>query len=273
MILCFGGGKGLSSTVKALQLRDRDFAAVVSTIDNGGSTGRLRQEFGIPAVGDFRRVVDTLAGGTLAGVMESRHEGHALGNLALLHLVQRDGFAEGLEAYRQVMGVDTPVVPQFTKPCDLVARVSGEVVRGETQIDHSEGEVESLWLDPQPELNPAVMRLLDGADAAIFGPGSLYTSILPHLLADEVVEAVSALPAKVLVVGIRNDLPVVEGFTVSDYVGEAEKFMEFDRIVVQEPDRGVELDRAGGPLVAEDMALDGHLHDPSKLGEVLCRFV
>lgn len=273
MIVCFGGGKGLSSTVKALQLREKEFAAVVSTIDNGGSTGRLREEFGIPAVGDFRRVVDTLAGGPMAGAMESRYDGHALGNLALLHFVQQEGFAGGLQAYRQAMGVGVRVVPQFTRPCDLVARVGGEEVRGEVEVDHSRGEVEKLWLEPQLQPNPAIVELLEEADALVFGPGSLYTSILPHLLVDEVAAAVSRVHPRLLVVGICNDLPIVEGFSLSDYIREVEKFVEFDRILVQEPCRDVELDAKDGRVVAGDMALDGHLHNPKKLGEVLCRFV
>lgn len=273
MIICFGGGKGLSATVRALRLNDKDFAAVVGTTDNGGSTGSLREEFGIPAVGDFRRVVDALSTGTLPAVMESRYDGHALGNLAILDLVKRLGFGKGLEKYRKALGVRQRVVPQFLEPCDLVATVSGQKVFGEFQVDDSKGEVERIWLEPKRELNPEVLELVDEADVFILGPGSLYTSIIPHLVPDGLPRALSKIPNRIFVMGITNDLPIVHGFKVSRYVGEVEKHLKVDHVIVQSPERGLPIDVHGGRFILGDVAHDNHIHSPEKLGDVLCKLL
>jgi uncharacterized cofD-like protein len=273
VIVCFGGGKGLSATARALQMAGKEFAAVVCTTDNGGSTGKLRGEFGIPAVGDFRNVVDNLSNGQLSVTMESRYKGHAIGNLVLLDLIRRLGFKKGLEHYREMMGVGTNVVPQFLKPNDLVAAISGKEVFGEVAIDGSRGKVEKMWFEPELELNPDVPRLLDGADAVILGPGSLYTSIMPHLIVSGLAKRLSQVPLKIYVLGIRNDLPIVRDFKVADYVGEVEKFVKLDHVFVQEPHRGVPVDMKGSRIVMHDMALDDHLHDPEKLGDALCRLL
>lgn len=271
MILCFGGGKGLSATARALQLKDKQFAAVVGTTDNGGSTGKLRGEFGIPAVGDFRRVVDSLSQGPLSVTMESRYHAHALGNLVLLDLIMRLGFKKGLDRYRKMMGVEHRVVPQFLEPNDIAATISGKEVFGEVSVDGSKGVVEKMWLDPVLQLNPEVLNLVDSADAAVLGPGSLYTSIMPHLISGDLSKRLSRVPLKIYVIGIKNDLPIVAGFKVSDYVSQVEKFVKPDHVLVQSPARGVPIDRKEERFILHDMALDDHIHDPKKLGDALCK--
>jgi uncharacterized cofD-like protein len=273
MIVCFGGGKGLSATVRALQLGGRHFAAVVGTTDNGGSTGRLREEFGVPALGDFRRVVDSLSTGTLSTTMESRYKGHALGNLVLLDLVKRLGFKKGLDKYRKMMSVGYEIVPQFLEPNNIVAQVSGEEVFGEVRVDDSGGVVEKMWLEPELELNSEVLELVESADAIIIGPGSLYTSIMPHLISDDLAKKLSQVPLRVFVIGIKNDLRIVQHFKVSNYVAEVEKFVKLDHVLVQSPDKGVPIDVRGERFLLHDMSLDGHLHDPQKLGDVLCKLL
>jgi len=271
VIVCFGGGKGLSATVRALLLKGLDFSAVVGTTDNGGSTGKLREEFGIPAIGDFRRVVDSF-GGPLSSTMESRYGGHAIGNLVILDLVRRLGFRKGLEEYRKAMGVHHMVVPQFLEPCDVVAIVSGGKVVGETQIDGSKGKVEKIWLEPELPVNPEVLTLVEDADAMVLGPGSLFTSLMPHLLPAGFVTKLSRIPVKVLVTSIRNDLPVVEGFKLSDYLENVERFVKFDYVLAQKPGE-VRVDLKDERVVLRDMSLDGHLHDPKKLGDALCELL
>lgn len=273
MIVCFGGGKGLSSTASALKLKGIDFAAIVSTIDNGGSTGELRKEFGIPAVGDFRRVVDRISASPMAPVMESRFKGHALGNIVLLELVKNHGFKNGLEAYRQLMGVKQEVMPQFLEPNDLVAEISGKKIFGEVEIDDSKGKVEKLWMEPVLDLNPRIIELLESADVVVLGPGSLYTSVIPHLIPRKARSAISKVPVKVFVSGIRNDIPTLEGFRLSDHVREIEKFIDLDYVVVQNPARGVAIDAHDKRVLDGDIAKSDSCHDPEKLGDLLCRIL
>ncbi len=266
MIVCFGGGKGLSATARALQLKDAEFAAVVSTLDNGGSTGRLRREFGVPAMGDFRRVVDYLSESPLARVMEGRHGGHALGNLAILELIREHGFVEGLELYRRAMGVRREIVPLYTEPAELGAIVDGRKILGEEQVDASRGRVERLFAEPEPPVNPRVLELVEEADLLVFGPGSLYTSVLVHFTSRELVRAVRGRRVA-FVVGIENDLPIVEGYTLSDHVAAFERFARPSHIVVNSRGR-IEMDMDDERLVLGELSTDGR-HDPEKLGDVL----
>ncbi|MBR9689322.1 MAG: hypothetical protein GOV01_00270 [Candidatus Altiarchaeota archaeon] len=273
MITCFGGGKGLSSTLKALKLKNLDFSAVVSTTDNGGSTGILRKKFKIPAIGDFRRVIDTISNRALAATMESRYEGHALGNLAILDLINKFGFVEGFDKYRESMGVTQRIIPQFTELCDLVATIDGKRVFGEVQLDDSKGRVQKMWIEPEVKTNPEVLELLASCDSVIIGPGSIYTSILSHLVCDEVVRAINKVPTKVFIMGIENDYPIVEGFKASDYLREIERFVKPDYIISQSPEHNVPLDVTDKRIVAVDVAESDCMHNPKKLGEELWKIL
>ena len=273
MIVCFGGGKGLSSTLAALKMKGMDFAAVVSTTDNGGSTGELRKEFGIPAVGDFRRIVDTISDHPTAPIMESRFKNHAIGNLVILELVDKYGFGQGLEAYRRIMGVSHRIVPQFLEPSDLVAEISGERVFGETEIDASEGKVDKIWIEPELEVNPHLFDLLEGASTIVLGPGSLYTSVVPHLIPRDIRSAISKIPVKVFVVGMHNDIHSVQGFKLSDHIREVEKFVNPDYVLVQSPHKGVVVDKRDKRILEGDMIAREGRHCPDKLGELICRIL
>lgn len=273
MIVCFGGGKGLSSTLAALKLKGMEFTAVVSTTDNGGSTGELRKEFGIPAVGDFRRIIDTISDHPTAPIMESRFKSHAIGNLVILELIDKYGFAQGFEAYRQIMGVNQRVVPQFLEPCDLVANISGKKVVGETEIDASKGKVDKIWIEPELEVNPLLFDLIEDADTVVLGPGSLYTSVLPHLIPKDVRSAISKIPVKVFVVGMHNDISSVQGFKLSDHIKEIEKFVNLDYVLVQSPHKGVIIDTCSKKILEEDMITKGGRHCPDKLGELICKIL
>ncbi len=273
MIICFGGGKGLSATVKALQMKGKDFAAVVCTVDNGGSTGRLRKEFGIPAIGDFRRVVDTLSKNPLAKIMESRHDGHALGNLVILNLIKEHGFGKGLEEYRRMLQVEEKIIPHFLTSCDLQAKIFGKWITGEVQIDESSGRVEDLGLTGDCEPNPEVLELLKNAESVILGPGSLYTSILPHLINEEIKNAILKVPKRVMVTGLLNDVKLLSDFQLSHHIKEVEKFIKLTHILAQKPPSGVLVDINESRILIEDMFLIEGYHDPKKLGEVLCKIL
>lgn len=273
MIVGMGGGKGLSRTLLALKKNKMDFGAVVETTDNGGSTGKLRREFNVPAMGDIRRVVDTVSESPFAESMEYRFNGHAVGNLVLLKLMKLHGFSSAVQIYRKAMGLDVPIEPLFEEACDLVAHFNGNQIVGEVQVDATEGRIESMDLKPKLSPNPNAVDLIEEADALVVGPGSLFTSVLPHFLADEVRKAACSVPTKIYIVNILNDVSPVKGFKVSDYLKALEKIGGFkpDHIVVQSPPKGVEVDVAS--CVGADLAEGKHWHSPEKLGEVLCQLL
>jgi uncharacterized cofD-like protein len=273
MIACFGGGKGLSSTATALKLKKKKFWACVSTIDNGGSTGLLRKEYGIPAVGDFRRVIDSLSSSPLAGFMESRRSGHAIGNLAILEFIRVNGFAKGVSEYARAMGVNEKIIPQFTEPCDIFAIVSGKKVLGETEIDSSEGAVNGMGFAPEVEVNPEAVELAEKSETAILGPGSLYTSVLPHLLSKELLKAIKQASEIIFIPGISNDVKLLDSFGVAEHLREIEKYVRPTKVLAQSPPVGLRVNTADERIVKADIALNEYLHDPRKLGDALCRIL
>ena len=272
MIVGIGGGKGLSQTLLALKQQKIDFGAVVETTDNGGSTGQLRKMFDVPAMGDIRRVVDTISDSPFADAMEYRFNGHAVGNLVLLNLINLHGFSNAMQIYRNAMGLTQPIEPLFNRACDLVADFEHEKVFGEVQIDHTEGKIVKMSLNPKVHVNPNAIALIKNADAVVVGPGSLFTSIIPHFLVNDIRKAVDEVPKKIYVMNIVNDVAPVKNFKVSDYLRVLKEIGGFtpDYVIVQKPSKGIEIDVDG---VFADLSQTEHLHDPKKLGEVLCRLL
>jgi len=274
MIVCLGGGKGLSSTTRALHHMGANFGAIVTTSDNGGSTGLLRRKYNIPAVGDYRRVIDYLNTSPFSETMESRYEGHALGNLVILDLVRKLGFQKGMDEYRKAMNVKYPIYPQFTKANDLVANVGGKKVEGELQVDESNGRLESLNFTPELKVNPQALKLLSAADSVVMGPGSIYTSVIPHLLPEEERRLISKIKTRVFVLGIKNDVPIINGYKVSDYIKTIEKFgFKPTHILIQSPSLDIQLDTRDKRIMTCDIAQDGHMHNPLRLGEELWKIL
>jgi len=261
MIVALGGGRGLSSTVLALKLAGLDFGAVVATTDNGGSTGRLRRMYGIPAVGDLRRIIDVLS--PFGEIMEKRIEGHALGNLVLFQLVMENRLVEAVEKYRKAMGVENRVEPSLVNACDLAARIDGKEIVGEEQIDNSVGFVEDMWVEPKGEVNERAVELVENADYVILGPGSIFTSILPHLLVEEIRKAVREANT-IYIANISNDSRIVENFCLSDYLEVLKRLgrIKPEVVIAQKPEMGIEIDVN---CLTDDVARDDHFHDPAKL--------
>ncbi|HDR53695.1 MAG TPA: hypothetical protein ENN60_03435 [archaeon] len=273
MIIGLGGGKGLSRTLLALKQQGLPFGAVVETTDNGGSTGKLRREHGVPAMGDVRRVIDTVSDSPFAEAMEYRFNDHAVGNLVLLKLMKTHGFSSAVQIYRKAMGLSEPVEPLFNEACDLVAYFNGTEIFGEVQVDSTPGRINSLKLHPVLEPNPKAVELVETADAVVVGPGSLFTSILPHFLVPEIRKAVSKVPRKIFILNIVNDVTPVQGFTSRDYLNTLKNLGGFtpDTVVAHGPSKGLKLD-LDDLKVADVVACDG-MHDTGKLGGVLCQLL
>lgn len=206
-VVAIGGGHGLSRTLRALRLLDLAPTAVVTVADDGGSSGRLRREHGIIALGDMRMALTSLAEHEdLAEVFGHRFSrgtlgGHALGNLALLALVEaEDGdVIGGLRRAAGLLGCHGVVLPCTTEAVTLVAAVDDEEVEGQVAVGTADGTLRSVWLEPAaPAACAEAVTAIAEADVVVLGPGSLFTSIIPNLLVPGIAEAVAATPARLV---------------------------------------------------------------------------
>lgn len=219
-VVALGGGHGLFATLSALRLLNEaghvsEITAVVTVADNGGSSGRLRHEFGVLPPGDLRMALAALCGTdewgqTWADVFQHRFagegdlQGHALGNLVLVGLWERLGnHVDALAWAGRLMGARGRVLPMATAPMEIVAEVKpdegGEVfqVRGQVEVASAPGEILHVELEPADVPScPEAVQAVREADWVLLGPGSWYTSVLPHLMIPGMREALQETTAR-----------------------------------------------------------------------------
>ena len=202
-VAALGGGTGLSSLLRGLKARDLDISAIVGVADDGGSSGRLRRELGILPPGDIRNVLVALAEDeSLMGRLfqyrfaDGDLSGHPFGNLILAALSQVTGsFDEAVREASRVLNVKGRVIPGALEHVRLWAeREDGSEACGETRIASGTGACRRVWLDPEPAAHPEAIAAIADADLVLLGPGSLFTSVLPHLAVAEIAEAVRTAP-------------------------------------------------------------------------------
>lgn len=203
-IVAVGGGHGLSRVLAACRQLGVAPTAVVTVADDGGSSGRLRRELGIIALGDMRMALLALAreeplADALAHRFERGHlEGHALGNLLLLALAEaaQGDVLSALQRAEGLLRCEGSVLPSTTAPVQIAARVAGRHVSGQASITRSEGRLEALWLEPDdPPACAEAVAAVRAADVVVLGPGSLFTSVIVNLLVSELCRAVCETPA------------------------------------------------------------------------------
>lgn len=228
-VVAMGGGTGLPVVLRAIKGLTPNVTAIVTVTDDGGSSGRLRGELGIPAPGDIRNCLVALA--DTEPLMERLFQhrfsrgslaGHSFGNLFIGAMTELLGDFEGaVRAASRVLRVRGQVLPSTQSNVQLHAVLAdGTEVRGETAIAKSGGRVRRVYLDP-PGCKPveAATEALLSADLLILGPGSLYTSVIPNLLVDGVAEAVCRSNAtKVYVANIMTQPGETEGYSVADHL-------------------------------------------------------
>ena len=239
-VVAFGGGHGLAATLMALKRLTDHVTAVVTVADDGGSSGRLRKEFDCLPPGDLRMALAALTGDDSEGrlwadVLQSRFggagplAGHAMGNLLIAALWQRDpNPVAGLDQVGRLLNAQGRVLPMSSLPLVISADVVGidprnpdEICRltGQARIATTEGDVLQVRLEPEnpPACEEAVASILE-ADYLIFGPGSWFTSVVPHLLVPDLGAAILSSRAKKICV--LNLLPAGEtsGFTPSRHI-------------------------------------------------------
>uniref|UniRef100_UPI0010417B73 gluconeogenesis factor YvcK family protein n=1 Tax=Candidatus Protofrankia datiscae TaxID=2716812 RepID=UPI0010417B73 len=297
-VVAFGGGHGLAASLRALRRITHHLTAVVTVGDDGGSSGRLRAEFGALPMGDLRMALAALAGpdtwsSTWAELFQHRFggdgplAGHAVGNLVLTALAERHGSpVDALDLAGRLLGVAGRVLPLSDDGIDIVARVAGldpadphatVEVRGQAAVATTAGRVVSLCLQPaKPAACPQVLTAIDTAEWIVFGPGSLYTSVLPHLLVPEITDRLLGSPARrVMVLNLVPQPGETEGYPPEEHlrvIGTHAPELALD-VVIADPDAvpdPVALARASAELGARlhlvPVAHPGEpRHDPRRL--------
>jgi uncharacterized cofD-like protein len=217
-VVALGGGHGLAASLSALKLVCDEITAVVTVADNGGSSGRLREEFGVLPPGDLRMALtalcdDTEWGHTWRDVLQHRFRGdgqlggHALGNLLIAALwdLHRDPVA-GLDLVGRLLNAQGRVLPMAAVPLEITAQVQGAgptapeavtTVRGQVAVATTRGTVLSIALEPEdPPAAPETIDAVRAADWVVLGPGSWFTSVMPHLMVPALREALHDTSAR-----------------------------------------------------------------------------
>jgi uncharacterized cofD-like protein len=299
-VVAFGGGHGLYASLSALRRVSRDLTAIVTVADDGGSSGRLRREFGVLPPGDLRMALAALCGddswgSTWSRVIQHRFTGdegiggHAVGNVLIVALWELLGdTVQGLDWVGRLLGAHGRVLPMASVPLDLVAEVEGAdpdrpdeltVVRGQVACASTTGRVRSVSLIPaNPPACPEAVQAIGEADWVVLGPGSWFTSVLPHLLVPELATALVGTRARRLVaLNLAPQPGETEGFSPHahlEVLAEHAPALTIDVVLAdREATRGAtaELEKAAGllgaRLVLADLAMgDGTpRHDPRRL--------
>jgi uncharacterized cofD-like protein len=301
-VVAIGGGHGLSVLLRGLKEHSRNITAIVTVADDGGSSGRLREQLGILPPGDIRNCLAALSNdeALLTQLFQYRFsgapglEGHSFGNLFITALSEITGsFEEAIAESGRALSVSGRVLPSTLHSVRLLADVRlrdvvNEVrVTGESHIPEVAGRVRRVWLDPNnPPAFPPVLQALLNAEMIVVGPGSLYTSLLPNLLVPELLAAVRASRAlKIYVCNIATQEGETDLYSCFDHVQALEEHIGaglFDIVLCNENYSGnlspeshwVEADERSlkdRRLYCADLPEQLHpwRHDPGKLAKVL----
>lgn len=301
-IAAIGGGHGLSTLLRGLKVHTKNLTAIVTVADDGGSSGRLRETFGILPPGDIRNCLAALSNDEdmLTQLFQYRFsgspdlEGHSFGNLFITALADITGsFESAVVESGRVLSINGRVLPSTLNDVKLVASMElphslNEVrVEGESQIPKMAGRVRRVWLEPDdaPAFPPVIRELLS-ADIIVVGPGSLYTSLLPNLLVHDVLASIRvSRGVKIYVCNIATQSGETDAFTCYDHVHSLEGHVGeevFDVILCNDNYRG-ELGTKSRWVIADEKTLsdtrtyctdlvdEAHpwRHDPLKLAQVI----
>lgn len=298
-VVALGGGHGLAASLQALRRVTAELTAVVTVADDGGSSGRLRDELDALPPGDLRMALAAMAGEddwgqTWARLLQHRFSGggplagHAVGNLLLTGLAQSTGDPVlALDAVARLLGVTGRVLPMSPVPLEICAEVIGLVpgdqaqiteVVGQVAVATTPGLVAAVHLRPaDPPACKEAVRAVEEADWVVFGPGSWFTSVLPHLLVPDLRDALHRTTARrVVALNLVPQAGETEGFTPESYLDVLAAHAPDLQIDVVLADRGMVVDTrglmaaarsVGGRLVLSSLARgDGTpRHDPEKL--------
>jgi len=304
-VVAMGGGTGLSALLRGIKKYTGNIVAIVTVADDGGSSGRLRDEFRVLPPGDFRQCLTALAETEPLMTQLFQHRftgkgelgGHSFGNLFITAMAEITGdFEHAIRESGRVLAVRGAIVPSTLTDVVLCANAGAEVRVGESKVPVGDGHIDKVFLQPAaPPINPEAEAAVLNAEMIIIGPGSLYTSILPNLLVDGMVEALQASPAiKIYVCNVAGQPGETFGYTVSEHLDAIQAHIGinlFDYVVVNSnlaPPLPASARRAGIDRVTFDRqkaqqysvryvladvvspTISSH-HDPEKLARVVMK--
>ncbi|WP_030161441.1 gluconeogenesis factor YvcK family protein [Glycomyces sp. NRRL B-16210] len=297
-VVAFGGGRGLSASLRALARLDIDLTAVVTVADDGGSSGAIRSTRPLLPPGDLRKALVATADpdrSEVAALFAHRFggddflTGHPVGNLILTSLLERHSNpVEALDTAARLLGCRARVLPMSGTPLDIEADLAeGDGTRtivGQHDVAVSDGKVLDLRLRPSgATASPETLAAVAEADWHVFGPGSWYTSVIPHLLLPDLREAVAAADARRIVVLNLSEEKETDGLTPAGHIDTLRRYAEGVRFhyVVSGDARTLadpgSLNSAAqsleARLVAADLAADGVTHDVGALAAALQRLL
>jgi len=306
-IVVIGGGTGLSVLLRGLKKYTSNLTAIVTVADDGGSSGRLRGDLGIPPPGDIRNCLVALADKEplMEELLQYRFStgelaGHCLGNLLLAALTGVSGsFDQAVRGLSKVLAVRGRVLPATLSNITLCAELAdGTVVQGESNIPRSKGQIKRVFIKPQRCLPLAeALAAIQAADAVVLGPGSLYTSIIPNLLVKGIPEALSRTSAiKIYVCNVMTQPGETDGYTGSEHlraiIAHAGKFLDYAllntgqipaRLRARYRQDGAspvladleEIEKLGVTAIGENLVhqTDVVRHHPDELAQVILRLI
>ncbi len=271
-VVVIGGGTGNFTVLSGLKNHNVDLSAIVSMADDGGSTGILRDELGVLPPGDVRQCLVALSDSSrlMRSLMNYRFEngglqGHSFGNLLLSALEKTTGsFEKAVEEAGKILSIKGKVIPVTTHQVRLNMVLANErLLHGEREIMLSQESLvgfKSIYLEPFPKADSHAIDEIMNADVIVFGPGGLYTSLIPNLLVEGISKALRDTKAKkVLVVNLMNKKVQTPKFKTSHYVSEIKRFVGkdvFDFILVntkRPPQRLMDLYAEESELVEHDL--------------------
>jgi len=310
-VVAFGGGHGLHASLSALRILQEEviideLTAVVTVADNGGSSGRLRGEFGVLPPGDLRMALAALCGRddwgvTWANVLQHRFagdgemNGHNLGNLLIVGLWEQLGdHVAALDWVGRLLGARGRVLPMALVPMDISAEVRGldpdvpdrlTRVRGQVEVASTDGIIDSITLEPaDPPASPEALAAIGDADWVVIGPGSWFTSVLPHLMVPALRQALVETSARVIVVlNLAEQAGETQGFGPADHLGVLAAHapdLRVHTVLADESMEGLDaleemVEAIGAQLVTDSIAMaDGSpRHDPVLLAAAYQRIL
>ncbi len=240
-VVVIGGGTGVFVVLTALKNLPVHLSAIISMADSGGSSGVLREEFGILPPGDVRRALIALSHSDnklLAKLFNYRFnesyflDGHSFGNLFITALERITGdFQKAIREAGKILNISGEVIPVTLDNINLVAQLeNGQIIYGEGAIDRQKEKkpkrIKKIWLQPKAKINPVARQAILTADFIIIGPGDLYTSIIPNLLVVGVKEAIKKSKAKkIFITNIMTKKGETDYFKAADFVTALEKYL------------------------------------------------
>jgi uncharacterized cofD-like protein len=279
-IVAIGGGTGLSTLLRGLKAHTGDISAIVTVADDGGSSGRLRRELGVLPPGDLRQCLAALAEdeALMTQLFQYRFSdgeglgGHNFGNLFIAAMAEITGsFEKGLLESGRILAIKGRILPSTLQDVTLYADLREEHegrlsrVAGESQIPKAAGTIERVFLQPDHvRAYPMAVSAILNADLVVIGPGSLYTSILPNLLVEDITQSLYASRAlKVYVCNVATQPGETEGYSVYDHMAALARHVGYGMVdaVLANNDVSVPLpEQPGVAYVPLGQSLDGGLH-------------